>query len=283
MTSSHYTGIQGTLVTLTLPGKKSGNLDGFWVTGKKKSRSLLIFVHGMGSNFYKSKFKKAWMRLGPQKGLDVFCFNNRGCEGEVSDEQFRNCIPDIDAALNFARKEKYNRIVLLGHSTGCQKITYYQHRRQAADVSALILTAIGDDMAIAKRDLGRDYTRWLKRARQFTAKGKGETRLPPCCLNFSARRFLSAVDPDETEANLFRMDGDMRIFSRLKLPLLAVFPEKEQYACMPVNEMANRLKIKSASSRMDCALIPEADHSFHRQEERCVMTCLQWLRKNRLY
>lgn len=283
MTSSHYTGIQGTLVTLALPGKKPRHLDGFWVTGKKPGRSLLIFVHGMGSNFYKSKFKKAWMRLGPKNGLDVFCFNNRGCESDVCDERFKDCIPDIDAALNFARQKKYKRIILLGHSTGCQKITYYQHRRRPADVSALILTAIGDDMAIAKRDLGRNYTRWLNRARQLAAKGKGETRLPPNCLNFSARRFISAVDPNETEANLFCFDGDMRIFSRLKLPLLAVLPEMEQYACIPVSDMADRLKVKSGSSRMDCALIPDADHSFHGQEEICVKVCLNWLRKNRLY
>jgi len=278
MKSSMHTGIRGTLISLTLPGKKPRNLDGFWVKGNRKSRNLLIFVHGMGSNFYKSKFKKAWMRLGPKSGTDVFCFNNRGCEDGVSDERFKDCIADIDATMNFARNEGYKRIILLGHSTGCQKITYYQHRRRAPDVSALILTAIGDDMAIAKRDLGRDYSRWLKRAGQLVADGKGDTRLPPCCLNFSAHRFLSAVDPDEIEANLFRFDGDMRIFRQLKLPILAVFPEQEQYACMPVKKMAEILRAKSTSTEFHSILIPDADHSFHGQEETCVRNCIRWLK-----
>lgn len=273
--------IDGTLVTLNLPGGNPRNLDGFWVRGNRKNRRLLIFVHGMGSNFYKSKFKKAWMQLAPRNGIDVFAFNNRGSEGGVNDERFTGCLTDIDAAMRFARAEGYQQIILLGHSTGCQKITYYYHRRKPKNVKALILTAVGDDLAIARRDLGRYYTRWITRARQLVRTGKGDVRLPSCCLNFSARRFLSAAAPGSVEANLFRFDGGLRIFRRLELPILAVFPEKEQYACIPVQQMAAKLLEVSMSPALHSAIIPDADHSFHGQEERCVKTCLRWIKKLR--
>jgi len=269
--------IPGTLVILPLPGKKGRTLDGFWTSGKRKSRTLLIFVHGMGSNFYKSKFKKAWLRRGPENGTDVFCFNNRGCEGDVAIETFRDCLVDIDAALAFARAEGYRQVILLGHSTGCQKITYYQYRRKSPYVKALILAALGDDVAIARRDLGSQFNRWTRRARQLVASGKGDTRLPSKCLGFTARRFLSAVAPGELEADLFRLDGPLRIFRQLTLPVLAVFPEKEQYACIPVNEAAEILRNTTRSRRFETIIIPNADHSFHGHEEACVSACMKWI------
>lgn len=278
MTKRHAT-IPGQLVTLPLPGRRERHLDGFWVSAHRKprSRKLLIFVHGMGSNFYKSKFKKAWMRLAPPRGIDVFCFNNRGCEGDVADEKFTNCLADIDASLAFARHEGYREIYLLGHSTGCQKITYYQHKRHPRDVKALLLTAIGDDLAIARRDLGKNYETWIQKARELVKSGKGEKRLPPKCLSFSARRFISAADPRSLEANLFRLDGELRIFRKLTLPILAVFPEEEQYACIPVREAGAKLQSVSRSKRFANLYIPRADHSFHGEEEACVRECLRWL------
>lgn len=279
MTESSHTTIAGKLVTLRVAGRREINLDGFWVTGRRKSRLLLIFVHGMGSNFYKSRFKKSFMRLGPKQGVDVFAFNNRGCEGDVADERFTNCLADMDAAMAFARREGYRRIILLGHSTGCQKITYYASRRKPRDVAGLILSAIGDDLAIARRDLKGDYQRWLRRAKALVAKGRGDTKLPPRCLGFTARRFLSAADPSEREANIFRFDGKLRVFRSVTLPILAAFPECEQYACIPVSEMAEILRRTTRSRSYVSIIIPRADHSFRGEEDVCVRSCLRWIRK----
>lgn len=268
--------IPGTLVTLPLAGNQR-TLDGFWTTARRRSTTLLIFVHGMGSNFYKSKFKKAFLEEGPARGVDVLTFNNRGCESDVADERFNDSLADIDAALAFARAEGYRRVFLLGHSTGCQKITYHQARRRNRLVKGLILAALGDDLAIAQRDLGASYPRWLARARDLVAQGKGDTRLPPKCLGFTARRFLSAVDPTSTEAKLFHLAGPMNTFRRITRPILAVFPEKEQYACIPVSEAAAILQAKTRSRAFTSAIIPDADHSFHGREHDCVAACLHWI------
>lgn len=271
--------IDGTLVSLSLPGRRGLALDGFWTRDKRKSRTLLIFVHGMGSNFYKSKFKKTWMELGPKAGIDVFCFNNRGSEGAVAGETFTDCLADIETAMAFAAREGYARIYLLGHSTGCQKITYYQARRKDPRVKGLILAALGDDLAIARRDLGRSYKRWLTKARELVARGKGDTKLPPECLGFTARRFLSAVDPEFTEAKLFHLSGRMIAFSRLTLPILAVFPENEQYACIPVAGAAELLATRTRSCNFTSVIISDADHSFHCRESACVNACIRWIKK----
>lgn len=221
------------------------------------------------------------MRQAPRVGIDVLSFNNRGYERDVADEVFVECKYDIDAALEFGRAQGYRRFILLGHSTGCQKITYYQYLRKPPDVAALVLASIGDDYAIARRDLGNRYAHWVKTARSLMKAGRSHTILQgKGCLGFSARRFLSVADPAQMEARLFNMDGPLREFSRIEQPILAVLPAREEYACIPVHEMARRLQAVTHSSRFDVEIIPHADHSFHGCEAEATRKILRWLKQN---
>ncbi|MCZ7591699.1 MAG: alpha/beta hydrolase [Kiritimatiellae bacterium] len=112
--------IPGVLVELSARGQKRP-LDGLLTQGAKQSDTLLLFVHGMGGNFYRSELRKQMLLQGPCAGIDVLSFNNRGHEDNVADEVFVDCRHDIDAAIEFGRKQGYRRFILLGHSTGCQK------------------------------------------------------------------------------------------------------------------------------------------------------------------
>lgn len=271
-------GIPGELVELRAKGL-TRPLDGFWVRGPRRADTLLLFVHGMGGNFYRSVSKKEMMRQAPRAGIDVLSFNNRGCERDVADEVFVDCRHDLDAALAFGRAQGYRRFVLLGHSTGCQKVTYYQHLRNARDVAALVLAAIGDDYGIARRDLGGRYAHWIGRARALVKAGRGHVILSgKGCLGFSARRFLSVADPAQVEARLFNMAGPLREFAAIRAPVLAVLPEREEFACIPVPEMAARLKAVSRARPFEAAIIPRADHGFRGEEAATTRLILRWLR-----
>ncbi|HMP77241.1 MAG TPA: alpha/beta fold hydrolase [Kiritimatiellia bacterium] len=269
--------IPGELVSLPARGLKRP-LDGFWTRGRRRADTLLLFVHGMGGNFYRSLSKKEMLTQGPRAGIDVLSFNNRGYERDVAYEVFTECRHDLDAALAFGRAQGYRRFVLLGHSTGCQKITYYQHLRRAPDVAALVLAAIGDDYAIARRDLGARYDRWIRTARDLVKKGRGDTILAgKGCLGFSACRFLSVADPKQVEARLFHMDGPLREFAAIRTPTLAVLPGNEEFACLPVPEMARRLQAVSRAQPFAVEIIPGADHGFHGVEADTTRRILRWL------
>lgn len=270
-------GLSGELVTLPARGLKRP-LDGFWVRGSKRTRTLLLFVHGMGGNFYRSVSKKEMMRQAPRRGIDVLSFNNRGYEKDVAWERFEDCLHDLDAAVAFGRARGYRRFILLGHSTGCQKVTYYQHRRRNPRVAALVLAAIGDDYAIARRDLGRRYARIVAKARRLVKAGRGDTTLRERgCLGFSARRFLSVADPRQAEARLFNFEGPMREFRSITTPVLALLPQREEFACIPVPDMAARLLARTRATPFKAAIIPRADHSFHGVERETTRVILDWL------
>ena len=271
----------GTLVALPARGLQRP-LDGFWITGRRRSATLLLFVHGMGSNFYRSATRKALFTQAPAAGIDVLSFNNRGHEKDVATEVFSDCVHDLDAALRFGRSQGYRRFILVGHSTGCQKITYYQARRRNPQVKALVLAAIGDDYAIARRDLGRRYETQIAHARALMKAGKGDTLLTAKgCMGFAAHRFLSVADPTRPEAEIFNLEGRLRTFRKITCPALAVLPEKEEYACIPVPEMSARLRAAARARPFDTVFIPEADHSFKGREAETIGVILDWLRRVR--
>ncbi len=274
MTRSHYESRPGLLVTL--PVSKGLRLDGFLARTPRPGRTLLVFVHGMGSNFYRSALKKAFLDAAFAGGPAVLSFNNRGAEQGTEDEPFTGCLADIDAALRFGRAAGFRRFVLAGHSTGCQKIVHYQARRGRRDVAGLVLLAPADDFAICRRDLGVRFDAVVARARELVKAGRGRERITGLHQPFSARRFLSIADRRRPEAAVFDYEGAMRDFLRMRTPVLALFGSREEFAVMPVSRMLDRLAALHPPGLVATRLIPRADHGFHRCEPAVASLVADW-------
>ncbi|MBN1675310.1 MAG: alpha/beta fold hydrolase [Kiritimatiellae bacterium] len=266
-------------VLVSIPAAWAMSLDGFWYSGPRRNRVLVIFQHGMNSNFCSGALKKELMQRSGRNGFDFLSVNNSGHDKHTVDERFTACVRDLDAITAFARGKGYRQFVLIGHSTGCQKVTYYQSRRQNGAVRAVVLMAPTDDGAVARRELGARYARELSRARALVAAGRGATLLHSGGFSFSARRFLSAADPVQTEAGLFHYAGPMRHFRRLRCPVLALFGSEEGYACMPVARMGEILRRKTRAEPFAFQIVPGADHSFHGREAQTAARIYRWLRR----
>ena len=271
--------LHGALFSFRPAGAKKP-LDAFWIPGRRRNDTLLVLVHGMGGNFYRSELKKEWLRECGRYGFDVLTFNNRGSDRAVAFERFGDCVADIDAAIVAGRRLGYRKFVLLGHSTGCQKITLYQARRQNPAVRALVLAAPADDLAICRRDLGKKYGYWLNHARRLVKQGKGKTLLPMLYEKFSAKRFLSIADPRSTEAQLFDYNGTMRHFRSIRCPILAFLGAREEYACQPVPQMGETLRSKTRSENFHFFAVSGGDHGFHGHTRATARRALRWLRDN---
>jgi pimeloyl-ACP methyl ester carboxylesterase len=270
--------VAGKLVEIPLPGKRNRPLDGFLVPGDRR-RPLLIFVHGMHSNFYRSALKKAFMQECRRLRMGMLSFNNRGAESGTNDERFRDCLADLDAAIAFGKRQGYKSFVLAGHSTGCQKIVYYQALHKSAAVRAMVLLAIGDDMAIMKRDLKQRFDFWVRRACMLVRRGRASDPLEaPVIPPFSARRFLSIADPKEIEAGLFDLEnGKLDYFRRVRCPVLVVIAGGDEYETMKPEDMVSLFRIRYRGSKLDTKIMQKADHGFHGIERRVTRIVLRWI------
>lgn len=272
--------VAGSLVAFPAAGGRRGRmLDGFFRPAPKTNAPLLVFVHGMGSNFYRSALKKAFLEAAPALGLGILSFNNRGAERGTEDEKFSTCVADLDAAAEFARGRGYRKLVFVGHSTGCQKIVVWQAKRRHPMVVGLVLLAPADDYAMTQRDLGSRFEKKVAWAKKKVAAGKGAAPVTGLYERFTAERFLSVADKRAVEANVFRYAGALTQFRRVNCPLLAVFGEEEEFAAIPPAEMLAILRKKTQSHDFDDWLIPGADHSFHGCEAELALAVCGWARE----
>ena len=260
-------------------GCKPRMLDGFYRPAAAKRAPLVAFVHGMGSNFYRSGLKKAFLESAPACGCAVLSFNNRGAERGTEDEIFSACLADLDAALAFARRRGHRKIVFVGHSTGCQKIAFWQARRRHPGVAGLVLLAPADDYAVTRQDFGARFEKKVAWARRQIAQGRPGAPVAGRYERFTAARFLSLADPRRAEANVFRYAGPLTQFRRVKCPVLAVFGDQEEFAAIPPADMLAILRDKTRSRRFEDWLIPGADHGFHGMETELAEAVCRWVRE----
>jgi pimeloyl-ACP methyl ester carboxylesterase len=231
----------------------------------------------MGSNFYRSALKKAFLEAAPRAGFAALSFDNSGAGRATETERFLDCLPDLDALADFAARRGHPSLVLVGHSTGCQKITYWQSRRQSPAVAALVLLAPADDYAVTRRDLGpRRFAAAVARARRLEATKDDTARIKNGYESFSPRRFLSVADPRRPEAATFRYDGPLTAFRRLRCPVLAAFGAEEEFAAIPPASMLSILARRARTPSFTPWLVPFAGHSFRGVELPLARAICQW-------
>jgi pimeloyl-ACP methyl ester carboxylesterase len=273
-------------------------MDGFLMPSPKPS-ACVIHVHGMTGNFYGSDLQFAMASRLNKKGVSLFTINTRGhdivssiyqtrarlkrsrskhLKLGTSLERFEDCRFDIDGAIRELGKLGYKKFFLSGHSTGCQKITYYQYKSSNSNVKGLILLAPGSDYDANKKNLGRRFNSTIDMCKRLVRQGKGKT-LDVVPSGLSAKRFLSAVDLSNVEARLFDYNGPLKEIRDIKAPVLAIFGSKEESALRPVKEYMEILERRRAGKPFSYSIINGAKHSFKKHEDDVAEIASCWITK----
>jgi pimeloyl-ACP methyl ester carboxylesterase len=271
-------------------------LHGILFEPKKETTNALIHVHGWVGNFYENKFIDYIAKEVVAKGISFLTFNNRG-SGIVTDlikrgkdkteyvriggclENFEDCTLDIRAAINLLDKRGYKKIILEGHSLGCQKITYYKYKTQDKRVKALVELAPVDDVGYSKRALGSRYEESLRVAKEMIENGKGNEPVPKWMEFYpllSAKRFLDIADSKTSGGRVFDYSGELEEIKDADCPILAVFGSKDDYE-VKAGEMLEVLK-KSVKN-CDVRLVRNANHGFIDFEPKLAKIVGDWIKK----
>ncbi len=258
---------------------------------KSTASACIIFVHGMGGTMFTPVAMTMLEKL--DKKIALFSMDNRGfgdinsfveiCNGKKRRkrigtclERFEDCIYDLDAAISAMKRLGFKRIVLCGHSTGCQKSLFYQYKTRDKRVSAIILIAPCDDYNINKKRLGKKFRRMKNKASFLISNGLDRRIIDPDS-GFSAQRMDSIINLKRPEARLFDYEGRLREFSSVKTPILALFGSKEENALRPVSKYLEILDSKSSSKRFCGLIIEGANHSFDGKAAELAKSIESWI------
>ncbi|MEK9179651.1 MAG: hypothetical protein AAB893_04255, partial [Patescibacteria group bacterium] len=117
-------------------------LPGLLYEPERKTKKILVYLHGNGSScvFYKTDLMNCLAETLTDNGFSFFPFNNRGAnlikklDRKLPDgtkervlygmtyEIIKDCVIDIDGAIEYLTSLGYNEIYLVGSSTGANKI-----------------------------------------------------------------------------------------------------------------------------------------------------------------
>ena len=291
MMENRFRKIRGTLVTFYTKDKLE--LNGFLIHSKPKNKKIILNVFGMTGNFFSSA--RYWKLHQQSTGseFDIFLAANRGMGSVFSfrkinrrraligtaREKFEACVYDIDGALGFLKSLGYRKVILLGHSTGCQKVCYYQYKIGDKIVKGIVLLAPCDDYNLSRKQLGTNFTKAVAICKNMVKKQYGSELTPKWISYYTAKRFLSYADLRNVEARLFNYDSKLKEFSSIRCPILAVFGDSDVNVVKPVQECLKILEEKSASKKFNWEIIKNADHGFTNKEQKLSCIIMDWLKK----
>lgn len=161
-------------------------------------------------------------------------------------------VSELSAIVAYFRGLGKKKVVIMGHSTGCQDCVFYfsgPGRRESVD--GVILQASVSDREAMVQEMPREaYEKANRTAQEFVRDGRDEDVLPKAVTEgmfgkcpVSARRWLSLASPDgKGEDDLFSSDTPAdrfkEWFGKVDKPLLVLYGEKDEYVPQYVDRKA---------------------------------------------
>lgn len=275
-------------------------LNGLWF-GPEKPKRAIIFVHGLTSSVLSNK---QFISSLADRQTAALAFNNRGHDiiskakkidkrkkkgyrsiiAGAAHEIFTDCVDDIQGAVKFIRNRKVlKEIFLMGHSTGCQKSIYYlaQKGKQKNIKGVILLAPLSDYSTILKETDKNVLKKAQDHAKRLVKLGKSSNLLPEEIWpeTIDAQRFLSLYTPDSPEEIFTYCQKDKKptTFQKIKIPVLAIFAEKDEYRDRPTKKIVEWFSKISKSRSFKASIIKNAPHSFYKYEKEVVKEIKNWL------
>lgn len=255
-------------------------LDGaLSVAEQQESKTLVLCLHGVGSNFYGSRmFAELALEI-VKNGADCLRVNTRGhdyCYTGMSRmgvrrlgagyERVEQCLEDIDAWLDWAG-ERYQSVILLGHSLGALKAVYYQSH-QTHHLLRKVIAISPPRLSYRAFMAGEQrvgFQQSVENAEQAIREGEPQRLVDvsvPFPLLITAEGYLDKYGPQE-KYNLEPMVYD------LPLPTDFIFGGHElQFSGVAFAGLDHSIKSIATEagleSKVSIHVIDEADHMYSR-------------------
>ncbi len=275
----------------------------------KDSDVAAIYLHGNGSSsvFYDEVKSRHLPNLLNESSISLLKFNNRGAHiikklnidsDNVKKERklfgcayelIKDCVLDIDAAINFLKQSGYKKFYLIGKSTGANKICVYHHYKPNNEILKYILICGGDDTGIYHNLLGNKiFSNLLKKSIQKIKSGDGDSLIPELVQTgeiFSYKGFYDIANPDG-DYNCFPFGEFLgkskmstkplfRYFKEINKKSLVVYGEMDEFAWGEVPKLVRELS--NINPSLNYEIIKDADHSFNGKEIQLSKLVSDWL------
>lgn len=258
----------------------------------KEKDICVICIHGMCQTIINNDFAVVWGNILSNNNIGFIYEHNRGYSVEndilIKDgsyrrygcmyEIFEECIYDIDLAINKAKELGYKRVVLLGHSYGCNKIIYYYYKKQQ-DIIGIIL-ASAPDMLGSHFSEQEDYKELLQEAKENIDKGMPTQLLHKMIEDYmymSSQTYYNWYNDNSNLNNIpvIANPEHWEQVEKIDIPILTFSGSKEN----DYYQHLELLKSKALKCRdFEYQYVDNANHFYIDKEEDVGVLILNWIK-----
>lgn len=288
--------------------------DGVFLAGllfqpQKKIKKVALLLQGNGSSsvFESVEDNQQYATALAKKNIAFFAFNNRGAgyirglkrvvngieersKGGTAYELIKECVYDIDGAIERLKELGYTEFYLIGESTGANKICVYDYYKKNNPVSKYVLVSGGDDAGISYEMLGKKaFMEALARAKKEISIGNGE--------KFALKKYSDYMLSWQSLYDTINPDGNYNIFpyneyfNKLKLskkelfrefkkitkPTMVMYGSNDEYCYGRVPEIVTLLDSLHKSKDYTSVIIQGADHGLTGKMDEAANKIAEWL------
>lgn len=266
-------------------------LEGTYFDSKKKDICVL-FIHGQAQSILNNSFAYKLGKYLSCREISFLYGHNRGhnyinclhkkdgsllVEGATF-EIFEDSLKDIDVWMKKIKDYGYKKIILMGHSLGCNKALYYLSKKEMVD--GLILASAPDMVGITKKEKS-NFLEILKEAKEAVESGKSRKILSSLIGEtdyMSAGTFISE-SLENSNIDNFPIERNPVVFSQLSkvnIPILSIAGSLEY----PTYLKQDVLKEKAINSEdFTYKIIDGGNHFYYGKEEELNELIYNWMKK----
>ena len=247
----------------------------------KPINSIIIFVHGSGGNFFKENYLEDMSKDFNYYGYDFLTFNNRWSEqflrlhrknSGISEvikagniyENFDESIYDIMAAVNYAKENGYNDIILLWQSLWTLKVQYYCE--QIGDIKKIVLLSPLDMVARFRSRVKEQYDELIDKSKKLISEWKPYEMITN---EFSALKVASTMAIG-SKADLFKLEKNRDITKPLNyngyVSIIAGTNE-HVYNWWDMEYVKDRFEKRFMNAKLQFYTVPNSTHDYNEHEK----------------
>ncbi len=248
----------------------------YWNAQNSASEIGVVLMHGWVTHydaanketFIMGKHLEVVAKTFSDNGIPALIVANRGY---YRPEFFNDCVPDIEACIDFLVGMGVKKVVLAGHSLGGAKSSYFAGTQKNPNLKALVLISAIPAIhgLFAREDL-------LMLMKEKIEKGEGDLifskKEGAAISTFLPTMFMKNYESSYQKETLDALEG-------VAVPILSVAAEKEWDW---FHEVLKGVKARATkSSRVDTNIFKDlTEHTYNGREEDVARYVLEWVQKS---
>lgn len=253
----------------------------------------IICIHGMCETIIDNYFATVWGDILSDNNICFIYEHNRGHSIEndiiMKDGLFKRCgcmyeifedsLYDTDLAISKAQELGYQKIILLGHSYGCNKVIYYYFKKKPEILGMILASA--PDMIGTHVINDPDYEQLIAEAKENIDNNEPTKLLHKMVENYmyvSSQTYYNWYKQNSNLDNLpvVRNPECWEQFSSIDIPIFTFSGSKEENHYLHLD----LLKEKATSCNdFDYKIINDSGHTYKQKETETGKSILNWVKK----